>query len=309
MLTRDTFTGPWAGLPVSWTADDRFDEDAYRSDVARCCAAGVPGIYTAGTTGEFYAAEFDEWQAIARATVEQSRGTGVPTMIGCTATYTLGAMRRAAFAAEIGADAVQVALPFWMAVPDDQVIPFFRKVADAAGGLPLSIYETTRAKKALTLDQHRAIKEAVPRYLMVKANASTIGVTPEGCQALSALVNVFVGEHLWAALGPRGALGCCSSMVYWNPRLILSLWEEVQKQNWKTVGQACTRLHAFHQFLGEHYEPRGFTDTAYDRMGARAFGFLQTSLGNRGPYVSPTAQDVEDLRQWCSEHFPEMLEL
>ena len=309
MLTRDTFTGPWAGLPVSWTAADRFDEDTYRSDVARCCAAGVPGVYTAGTTGEFYAAEFDEWQAIARATVEQGCGTGVPIMIGCTATYTLGAVRRAAFAAEIGADAIQVALPFWMEVPDAQVVPFFQEVADAAGDLPVSIYETARTKKALTLDQHRAIKDVVPPYLMVKANAGTIGVTPEGCQALSALVNVFVGEHLWAELGPRGALGCCSSMVYWNPRLILSVWEEVKKQNWKAVEEACAPLHAFHQFLGERYEPNGFTDTAYDRMGARAFGFLQTSLRNRGPYISPTQRDVEDLRQWCQEHYPEMLEL
>ena len=52
-LTRDTFTGPWAGLPVAWTDDDRFDEVTYRADVARCCQAGIPGVYTGGTTGEF----------------------------------------------------------------------------------------------------------------------------------------------------------------------------------------------------------------------------------------------------------------
>ena len=34
--------GPWAGLPVAWTDDDRFDEATYRHDVARCCEAGVP---------------------------------------------------------------------------------------------------------------------------------------------------------------------------------------------------------------------------------------------------------------------------
>jgi hypothetical protein len=33
MLTRETFTGLWAGLPVAWTAADRFDEKNYRSDV------------------------------------------------------------------------------------------------------------------------------------------------------------------------------------------------------------------------------------------------------------------------------------
>ena len=309
MLTRDTFTGPWAGLPVAWTDDDHFDEETYRGDVARCCRAGVPGVYTAGTSGEFYAVEFDEWQAIARATVEECHALGTPAMIGCSSTYSLGAVRRAAFAAEIGADAVQVALPFWMEVADDQVVPFFREVADAANGLLLSIYETTRAKKTLTLEQHRAVKEAIPGYLMVKANAGTIGCTPEGCQALSAFVNVFVGEHLWPSLGPCGAVGCCSSMIYWNPRVVLGLWKRMREQDWGGLKEACAPVHLLHQFLGERYAPKGFTDTAYDRMGGLASGFLGTSLCNRRPYISPSEQDLEDLRAWYRGNFPEMLRL
>ena len=78
MLTRETFTGPWAGLPVAWTDDDRFDETTYRGDVTRCCGAGVPGVYSGGTTGEFYAMEFDEFQEIARATVEACHACGKP---------------------------------------------------------------------------------------------------------------------------------------------------------------------------------------------------------------------------------------
>ena len=75
----------------------------------------------------------------------------------------------------------------WAGLPDAQVVPFFREVADAAGDLPLSIYETTRTKKALTLDQHRAIKETVPQYLMVKANAGTADCVITGDKALLAV--------------------------------------------------------------------------------------------------------------------------
>jgi len=309
MLTRANFTGPWAGLPVPWTEDDRFDEAIFRADVQRCCDAGVPGVYTAGTTGEFYAMEFDEWAHVSLAAVEVCRHNAVPVMLGCTATCTRGAVQRAAYAAQLGADAVQVALPFWMEVPDDAIVPFVAAVAEAAGGLAVSLYETTRAKKVLSLAQHRAVKEAVPRYLMVKANAGTLGVTPDGCESLSEMVNVFVGEQLLAELGPRGARGCCSSEVYWNPRWLLALWSQVEARNWPAVEAGCAKLQQLDEFLGRHYAPRGFTDTAYDRMGGRAFGFLQTSLRNRGPYVSPTQQDVDDLREWCRENFPEMLEL
>lgn len=309
MLTRETFTGPWAGLPVAWTDDDRFDEATYRADVARCCAADVPGVYTAGTTGEFYAMEFDEFKAIARATVEECRSGGKPVMIGCTSTYNLGAARRAAYAAELGADAIQVALPFWMEIGDEQVVPFFKEVAAASGGLPLSVYETTRAKKTLTIDQHRAIKQAVPSYLVVKANADTVGRTPEGCQALSELVNVFVGENEFARLGRLGVKGGCSSLIYWNPRVILSLWRQVERHDWASADATCQKINQLFDFLGKTFGPKGLTDTALDRLGGTTGGFLHCGLRSRGPYPAATPDDVNVLRTWYREHFPEMLSL
>lgn len=309
MLTRETLIGPWAGLPVAWTDDDRFDEATYRADVVRCCEAGVPGVYTGGTTGEFYAMEFDEFQAVARATVETCHARDTPAMIGCSSTYTRGAVRRAEFAASIGADAIQVALPFWMEIGESQIVPFFAQVARAAGGAALSIYETTRAKRTLTLDQHRAIHAAVPNYLMVKANAGTLGATGDGCDALSQFVNVFVGESLWGTLGPRGVRGGCSSVIYWNPRVCLRMWRELDGQDWPAVERSRARILPLFEFLHAQFGPQGFTDTAFDRLGGLAGGFLQTSLRSRGPYPAATEHDVATLRQWYEHHFPEMLEL
>jgi len=309
MLTRDTFVGPWAGLPVAWTDDDRFDEPTYRSDVARCCEAGVPGVYTGGTTGEFYAMEFDEFQEVARVTVNECQAHGTPAMIGCSSTYTGGAVRRAEFAASIGAAAIQVAMPFWMEIGEPNIVPFFQEVGEAAGGLPLSVYETTRAKRVLTLEQHRDIRNAVPNYQMVKANAGTVGATPDGCQALSEIVNVFVGEGLWSTLGPRGARGGCSSVIYWNPRICLAMWQALDNRDWTEMEKFQLQIKPLFEFLAAEFSPQGFTDTAFDRMGGVASGFLQTSLRSRGPYPSATSDDVETLRRWYKSHFPEMLEL
>jgi dihydrodipicolinate synthase/N-acetylneuraminate lyase len=310
MLTRENFSGPWAGLPVAWTERDEFDEDTYRGDVVRCCQAGIPGVYTGGTSGEFYAQEWEEFQQIARATVEECHRHNTPAMIGCTALSTRAAARRAAFAKEIGADAIQVALPFWMEVPDDQVLPFFVAVAGAASGVALSIYETRRAKKCLTIEQHLAIHRALPQqYLMVKANENTIGYTPEGCQALSSVVNVFVDETRWADLGQLGANGCCSAVVYYNPRVVLQMWRQHQTQQWQALQTECDRVAAMYAAIFAAFGPRGFTDTAYDRLGGIATGFLKSSLYSRGPYPSPNADDIATLRQIFETHLPEMLHL
>jgi len=307
MLNRDNFTGPWAGLPVAWTDADEFDEERYRQCVIACCDAGVPGVYTGGTTGEFYAMEWDEFCAVAKATVDECHSRNVPAMIGCTATYTRGVLKRVRFASDIGADAVQIALPFWMEIEDPDVVPFFSQIENELNGMVLSVYETLRAKKALTIDQHRGIKGAVPNYLMVKSNDGTLGHSPQGCEQLSEFVNVFTGESTWNSLGPHGVRGGCSSMIYWNPKVTLRFWTAVSNRDWTTVAEQHEKIGALFDFVVSNFAPKGYTDTAFDRLGGLASGFLPTSHHSRAPYRSTTEQDVAELRQWYESNFPEML--
>ncbi len=309
-LTKENFIGPWAGLPVAWSEDDQFDEAVYRSDVEKCCGLGIPGIYSGGTTGEFYATEFDEFTAITKATIETCRKHATPVMIGVSSTYTGGAIKRAEFAASAGAQAIQVALPFWMEVHDTEVVKFFKDVARAAPGLSLSIYETTRAKRVLTLDEHRKIKEAIPNYLMVKANADTIGTTPEGCRGLTDLgINVFVDEGThWPELGPHGACGCCSAFVYYNPKLVLSMWEDLKKKDWPAVTSGSERIKTVYGFIFKEFANKGYLDSALDRFGGIAGGVLKTSLHCRRPYPSLRPEDVVKLRKWYAENTPWMLD-
>jgi 4-hydroxy-tetrahydrodipicolinate synthase len=309
MITKQKMTGLWAGLPVAWERNMAFDEEVYRSNVERTCKAGVSGVYTAGTTGEFYAMEWDEWKAITKATVEECKKNRTPVMIGVTSTYTLGAIRRANYAAEVGADAIQVALPFWMELDDRQVVPFFKQVSDAAPELGLTIYETMRSKKSLTADQHRAVSQATGRYLAVKATANTIGCTPDGCRELSSFVNVWVNEMEWSNLGPYGATGCASALVYVNPPVILHMLTLLRQKNWKELKpwtDMVTRLVT--QGL-DPYIKKGFTDTAFDHLMGVATGFLTMNVRSRGPYISATDDDVQQLRAWMKVNTPVLLDL
>lgn len=308
MLRRATFTGPWAGVPLAWTDEDSLDEELFRADVVRCCRAGAPGVYSGGPSGEAYAVEFDEFQLLTCALVEAAHSQGKPAMVDCTSTYTLGALRRAEFAAGVGADAALVALPFWVEVGEEQVVPFFKEVGQAAGSLALAICDTLRAKKVLTVYQHHAIKEAVPQYLMVCATPGTVGLEAEGCKTLSEFVNVFAGEQWWAPLGPCGVRGSCSSLMGWAPRLVLELWTRLQEQDWNALEAASLRLGALQRFFTLQLSARGCADTATDRTGAQAGNLLQAGLRNRGPYPPATHEDVEALRQWCRKNYPELLQ-
>jgi 4-hydroxy-tetrahydrodipicolinate synthase len=306
-LTRENFTGPWAGLPVAWDDDDEFDESTYRADVARCAAHGVPGVYTAGTTGEFYALSEDEFRAVTRAAVEEAHAHAMPAMIGCTATSTRGALARIGWALRSGADAVQIALPFWMPLADHEIVPFFTGLAQAAGPMALSVYETERSKRTLTVDQHRRIRDTADNYVMVKANSGTVGAAPQGCRALSEFVNVFAGEHLWAELAPTGVIGCCSSAVYANPDVALALFRDLAAGNLAGLAAGAARLRALYEFLFGEFAGRGFQDSAWDRLVGNATGFLQAGTRCRRPYSSPDHRDVQRVRDWISRNAPELL--
>ena len=309
MLTRATFRGPWAGLPVAWTNDDRYDEKTYRGDVARCCAARMPGVYTGGTTGEFYALEYDEFTAITDTTISECKQAGTPVMIGCSSTSTIGTIKRARYSKDRGADAIQFALPFWMALTDDEVLRFIVEVAAAVPGLPISIYETQRAKRAIPLEVHRKIHVAVPEVLSIKSNENTVGCTLEGCAALSEFCNVFVGEDMLSELGPSGAIGSCSSLVYFNPRMMMKMFDLLYSRNWKEL-QPMTDQVRF--LLAEGLKPlfeKGHLDSSLDRLLGRSAGFLKTSLRCRGPYTSCTEKDLANVQKWIRKNMPEWLEL
>ncbi len=309
MLKIEQLRGPWAGLPVAWKQDYSFDEKTYREDIARCCEAGVPGIYTGGTTGEFYALDFDEFKAVTDATIAECKGTGIPVMIGCTSTFTVGAARRAKYAMDRGADAIQIALPFWMEVPDDSVVRFFKEVAAAAPGMPISIYETLRAKKAISVDLHKQIKQAVPEVIGVKANDGTVGCAVEGCAELSKFLAVFVGENEIGKLGPYGAIGCCSSLIYQNPKLILMIFDLLFEKKWDELDVWMTKLD---KLIFEGLKPcfdAGCVDSAIDRLLGLSAGFLKTSLICRGPYPSCTPELLAGFQAWLKTNLPEFLEM
>ena len=155
--------------------------------------------------------------------------------------------------------------------------------------------------------QHRAVKQAVPTYLMVKATPGTVGVTAAGCAALSSFINVFTDETEWPYLGAHGVAGACSARVYWFPEMVLHLWGLLQRREWEALRRAAQPLQELLAWLEPHFAQKGFTDTAYDRAGTIATGFLKTSLRNRRPYPSATPQDIAEIREWMRRHYPEML--
>jgi len=304
MLTRDRLVGMWAGLPVAWKSDGSVDEDALRSDVARCCQVGVHGVYTGGTTGEFYAQNFEEFKQIASITLDEAHKHDTPVQVGITAVCTRDVLERAKFAVEAGADAVQVGLPFWMALSDEEVVTFFKDIDEACPGVPIINYSTMRAKRTLKVKDYRAVLDAGVNLIGAKHTKPDLA---ELVQLISGVpeVNFLVGESMLMHAMMHGAKGSCSSLVYMSPKVMLRLYDLCANEQWSEALEITRQI--WRLFCGSTVallEEKGLLDSAIDRAMGNATGFLQAGIECKKPYHSATAEDVAAIRKWVQENLP-----
>src|SRR5687768_18512838 len=118
-LTADEVRGIWAGVTMSWDEQDRFDEETYSENVCRAATGGAHGLYTTGSTGEFYAIDPGEFRRMVDIQSQICGEAGVPLQIGCCADSTRKVLRMLEYSAskpQVGA--AQVVIPYWMELTD-----------------------------------------------------------------------------------------------------------------------------------------------------------------------------------------------
>ena len=94
ILTRQTLRGVWAALIVPWTERNELDEARFIKECRSYGDTGVHGIYTGGTTGEFYAQDDRTFEAITRIACREGHTANLPVQIGCTTLSTRTARAR-----------------------------------------------------------------------------------------------------------------------------------------------------------------------------------------------------------------------
>lgn len=298
--------GVWAGIPVAWDDRMELDEDACRADVETMCRAGVHGVYTGGTTGEFHAQDEDTFRRLVELTVETAHAHGTPMQAGCTGLTTRLAVRRIEIALDAGADGLQVALPFWLRLHDEEVVAFFRDVGAAAGKTPLVLYRTERSKRVVDVDLFRRIKDAAPNLIGCKYTGDDLDTLGRLCEALPD-VSFFAGEPLLADAIRRGARGNYSSWVYLNPARMIGYYEDGRAGRWAQAEAFQADLRRFYGEGIRFLVDKQVCDSGIDRVFATVRGVLRCGLRCQPPYTCAAPEDVDTLREWMERNVPKLL--
>jgi dihydrodipicolinate synthase/N-acetylneuraminate lyase len=310
-LTAAKLKGIWAGVTMTWDEKFRFDEKTYAENIKRTIAAGVHGIYTTGSTGEFYAIEYDEFCRMVDIQADLCGKAGMPLQIGCCSDATAKTIKLLKYAAsrpEVGA--VQINVPYWMELEDKDLIGFFKDINKACPDMPIVHYNIPRAKRFLGGSDYLRILEVAPNLIGVKFTfAGTNFAKLQDALIKLPKLAFYVGESLLVSAMQLGAAGCCSSLVATNPEWTLDMYAKAANGQWdeaiKKQKRAATFFDDAEAFITERGE--GTSDPVFDKGLSVASGCLLGHQRCRAPYAGWSDETIKDLRIWMKENYPEFI--
>jgi 4-hydroxy-tetrahydrodipicolinate synthase len=133
-IVHPLFTGVGVALITLFDRTGDLDSDGTADLAARLVDHGVRAVVVAGSTGEADALDEDERLRLLASV--RRRVSGVPVIAGTGGAWAGQAVRRTLAALEAGADAALVLSPRRVDDPG----PYYRRVAEAAGGFPVLAY-------------------------------------------------------------------------------------------------------------------------------------------------------------------------
>jgi 4-hydroxy-2-oxoglutarate aldolase len=236
-------TGVFAPLPTPFDDRDQVDLARFRTALSRWIASPLAGFVVLGTNGEAGLMDDAECDAV----VETARAlvpVGRPLIAGTGRESTQAAIRAAARAAALGADAVLVRTPavFKSRMNSEALITHYRAVADASP-VPVLLYNFAAATGVNLEAEAVATLAAHPNIAGIKESGSDIGhladlvaLTPPGFRVLSGSGTTF---NAAMATGVAGGILAVSGLL---PAACVRIFELARDRRYEEATEWQRRL-------------------------------------------------------------------
>jgi 4-hydroxy-tetrahydrodipicolinate synthase len=305
-LTRENLHGVWAAIATPFDEQDRFDERIFRENLRRLVAAGVHGVYTTDSDGEFYAIEFDEYKQIIDVFADETQRLDIPTQVGVTWSNTKGITDRLSYAANRGILGAHVGHPFFMPMSKDSYQVFWDDVQAAVPDwFGLIHYNTPRAHNYQHGLDYAELLKRIPNLIGTKHVGSDI---PDFLTlvAASGELSHFTGEHAMTPFMFLGAKGIYSWFANFNAPYLVEWYAAIEAGDWDEARSRQTRMHAFIKATAPLLEGGNLHGIVGKAITA-ASPFLIPANRTRKPYLPISDEIVTSFRRTVEEQFPDLL--
>lgn len=218
--------------------NQKINETAARQLVDKLIGQGVHGLFILGTNGEFHVLSDDEKVEFAKIIIDQAAHR-VPVYVGAGACGTQETIKLAQRMEAVGADALSVISPYFIAPTQQELADHYRKVAEAVN-IPIIMYnipkntginiEPETVKSLIGVKNIAGIKDSsgnmenMQGYIDAGAGTDFVVLVGSDSKILPAL-----------KIGAAGAIAGTSNVI---AELDVSIYENYLKGNMEAAEQA-----------------------------------------------------------------------
>ncbi|HET8522208.1 MAG TPA: dihydrodipicolinate synthase family protein [Thermomicrobiales bacterium] len=305
-LTRENLRGVWAAIATPFDEHDQIDEESFRENVRRLAAAGVDGIYTTDSDGEFYGLDLDEFKRLVDIFADETARIGIPTQVGVTWTNTAGMIDRIRHAADRGILGAHIGHPYFMDMTSESYRQFW---LDIAGAVPsefaLIHYNTPRVHNTQTGADYAQLSELLPNLVGTKQVTSSFPEFLSITQQAPDLAH-FTGEHALVPFTLFGAVGLYSWLVNFNAPYVVAWYQECLAGNLEAAARRQIRVNAMNDLKLSIFGRDNYHAILNKGMAA-ASEFLVGHHRTRRPYLPVPDAKVAEFRRRMEEDFPDLV--
>ncbi|RCW82608.1 dihydrodipicolinate synthase family protein [Phyllobacterium bourgognense] len=270
-----TISGNWASLLLPIEADDSIEFSKLGTEIDILIDAKVDGIYSNGTASEFHNQTEEEFDRIQLMLAERCRKAGMPFIVGACQPDPTIMLNRVRRAATLGPAAIQVILPDWWPLTDEEAIDYLNRASGIANGIPLILYNPPHAKRVLSPKELGTILAETPGVTGVKLADGDANWYAEARDHLPGISLFVPGHHLATGIREGVAAGAFSNVACLSPRGA-QRWTDLMQTDIDAAVEIEQRIC---KFMDEHIVPfrqkSGYSNAALDK--------LLCAIGNWGP--------------------------
>jgi len=240
------------------------DEDSLREFVDWQISEGSNALVPCGTTGESATLSREEHRQVIATTVEVAKGR-VPVIAGCGSYSTAHAIELVQAAADMGADAVLVVVPYYNKPSQAGQAAHFLAIAEASP-LPIVVYNVPSRTVADISVETLAEVAKHPKIVGVKdatgnlarASAQRLSCGEDFCQLSG-------NDDMALGFNAMGGVGCISVSANVAPRLCSEFQKATREGRWDDALDLQDLLYPLHAALFTDASP-GPTKYALSRV-------------------------------------------
>lgn len=242
----------------------RVAEDTLSDFVEWQIAEGSNGLVPCGTTGESATLSRDEHREVIARTVRVANGR-VPVIAGCGSYSTAVAIELVRAAADVGADATLVVVPYYNKPSQAGLKAHFTAVADASP-VPVVVYNVPSRTVADISVETLAEVAKHPKIVAVKdATGNLARVSAQRLACGGDFVQLSGNDDMGLGFNAMGGVGCISVTANVAPKLCSDFQKAMSEGRWEDALKLQDRLYPLHAALFSDASP-GPTKYALTRV-------------------------------------------